>query len=77
MYLNNTIRHGLNEYGKIGYDAIPKAISKDDIYNFIDNVITNTNSQDNNDILKVLIPKKKPSISILRNIELSLTAIKN
>jgi len=39
LYLNSNIRDGLNEYGRIGYDAITKSKYNVDIIKFVDSIV--------------------------------------
>jgi hypothetical protein len=65
LYLNSTIRDGLNEYGRAGYDAIKKAKNNHDIIFFVESVIND--SATTPQIVKEfnLIPIESPSKKIM------------
>lgn len=66
LYLNNTIRSGLNEYGQMGFDAVLKVESSADIDSFINNVISN-HAANISDITNSLIPKIPPSVAVMNH----------
>jgi len=63
LYLNNTIRSGLNKYGQLGFDAVPKAQKSSDIEDFIKAVISGQ-AENIMDITAKLIPEVRPSVAI-------------
>lgn len=67
LYLNNAIRSGLNKYGQMGFDAVLKAQSSADIDNFVNNVISGQ-AANLSDVTHSLIPKTKPSVSIINHL---------
>lgn len=65
LYLNPNIRAGLNEYGKIGYDAIIKAKNNEDIINFVKLVGNGTAKAPKLSSEVILIPKESPTKKIM------------
>ena len=67
LYLNDDIRSGLNLYGQMGYDAIRKAHSSADIFDFINTVIKGE-AQNYFDVASKIIPNELPSLAIIKSL---------
>lgn len=65
LYLNSKIRDGLNEYGKIGYDAITKAKNNEDIIKFVESLVNETAPLPKYSSEVNLIPKESPTKKII------------
>ncbi|WP_157822431.1 CDP-glycerol glycerophosphotransferase family protein [Psychromonas sp. Urea-02u-13] len=65
LYLNSNIRNGLNEYGKIGYDAITKAKNNEDIIEFVKSVVDETATPPQYSSEVNLIPRESPTKKIM------------
>ncbi len=66
LYLNPNIRDRLNEYGKLGYDAILKAHKQTDIEDFILSVIRGERMSIDDSLMDMLKPRTSPTISIMK-----------
>ncbi len=66
LYLNANIRERLNEYGKLGYDAMLKAEKQTDIENFIVSIIEGRYGSPNMTFLEKLRPYSSPTNHIMK-----------
>ncbi len=66
LYLNANIRDRLNEYGKLGYDAILKAEKQTDIEDFILSIIRGDNVCVDESLMDALKPLSSPTVSIMK-----------
>ncbi|WP_322805204.1 CDP-glycerol glycerophosphotransferase family protein (plasmid) [Vibrio alfacsensis] len=65
LYLNPLIRDRLNDYGKLGYDAMLKAEKQSDIEKFIVSIIRGDEITFNEDMQKKLRPPLSPTAQIM------------
>ncbi|MGR5539585.1 CDP-glycerol glycerophosphotransferase family protein [Vibrio campbellii] len=65
LYLNPNIRERLNDYGKLGYDAMLKAEKQSDIERFIVSIIRGDEVMFDEDMQKKLRPPLSPTAQIM------------
>lgn len=65
LYLNPNIRENLNEYGKIGFDAVIKRYKEEDLENFISSVINDEISGVEPGVIKKIMPITSPTKKII------------
>ncbi|MEZ9819546.1 CDP-glycerol glycerophosphotransferase family protein [Shewanella sp. 10N.286.45.A1] len=77
LYLNSRIRTKLNDYGRIGFDAVKKSENDSDIFEFIENVISGAEPKIDENIVMGIKPEKSPTESILAELTNSFIRVDN
>ncbi len=75
LYLNANIRERLNEYGKLGYDAMLKAEKQTDIEDFIVSVIKGDSVSVDSSLMNLLKPLSSPTLSIMKVLDEELIGL--
>ena len=68
LYLNPNIKYDLNEYGRIGFDAVDKMNKVEDLEEFINNVIKGNAKSIEKDVIDSITPNGSPTEKIMKTL---------